>query len=132
MSDEFKRFETCYDTDPPQLQDGDGYSIQESNHWLWQQIDKWIEYLNGFLEQFNQKVDKSEMPTVYKLDDTGDFTGTLCNKKTACQIPDEIDNNRDQIQYLVSQFSDGQTGLIIDGGFFEETGINRNYNGGVF
>lgn len=91
-----------------------------------------VEYVNGFQGQLDGKENSSNITNNRKLSENGDFTGTLCGKKSACQIPDEIDNNRQQIQYLASQFSDGQTGYVIDGGFFQETGIKKNYNGGYF
>lgn len=44
----------------------------------------------------------------------------------------KTDSNSDQLLYLTNQFADGRTGFVIDGGFFEETGINANYDGGIF
>lgn len=95
-------------------------------------IQEIIDFVNGFQDKLDAKEDSVNITNLRRLSPTGDFTGTLCGKKSACQIPDEIDNNRQQIQYIASQFSDGQTGFVIDGGFFEETGIKANYNGGYF
>jgi hypothetical protein len=66
-----------------------------------------------------------------KLSPTGNFTGTIAGR-AASLILSGIDSNRNQINYIANQFSDGQTGLVIDGGFFEDSGIRRNYNGGMF
>lgn len=80
-------------------------------------------------------------PTIYetkdnitnkrKLSPIGNFTGTLDGRK-ANLVNAGIDNNRQQIQYIAEQFLDGQTGQVVDGGFFTEDGIRKNYNGGMF
>lgn len=74
---------------------------------------------------------KENITNKRKLSPTGNFTGTW-QGETYTKVFGKVDNNNDLIEYLTNQFSDGQTGLVIDGGFFEETGISRNYNGGVF
>lgn len=43
----------------------------------------------------------------------------------------KVDSNTDQIQFITSQFEEGATGLVIDGGFAGETEINKQYDGGV-
>ena len=91
-----------------------------------------IEIVNQFETDITNKEDSSNITNNRKLSENGDFTGTLCGKKSACQTVSEIDNNRDQIQFIANQFSDGQTGLVVDGGFFIETGIKASYNGGYF
>lgn len=48
------------------------------------------------------------------------------------RLLERIRNNDDKIHYIANQFKDGQTGLVIDGGFFENDGIHKNYNGGYF
>jgi len=74
---------------------------------------------------------KENITNSRKLSPSGNFTGKW-NGKTYTEFYGEVDSNSDTLQYLVKQFSDGRTGLVIDGGFFEETGINKNYDGGVF
>lgn len=91
------------------------------------------------VQSFGQAI--ADIPTIYetkqnitnarKLSPSGNFTGTW-QGQTYTQVFGKVDNNTDMIKYLTNQFSDGQTGLVIDGGFFEETGIKKNYNGGVF
>ena len=66
-----------------------------------------------------------------KLSSSGNFTGKW-NGKTFTEVFGKTQQNSDLIKYLTNQFSDGQTGLVIDGGFFEDTGIKKNYDGGRF
>lgn len=99
--------------------------VLESNEILTEQVEN-VE------NQLEAKEDSVNISDSRKLSVLGDFTGTLVNSKTALQVVEEIDDNRSQVKYLSSQFADGQTGLVIDGGFFEETGIRKNYNGGTF
>lgn len=66
-----------------------------------------------------------------KLSALGNFTGTL-NGVAISTMLNKINSNADALKYLSDQFSDGQTGLVIDGAFFEDDGIHKNYNGGVF
>jgi hypothetical protein len=66
-----------------------------------------------------------------KLSSTGNFTGTVAGR-AANLLLSEIDSNKNQINYIASQFANGQTGYVIDGGFFEDAGIRKNYNGGMF
>lgn len=120
------------------------FNLNYEDEWNTMSVYEKLCYIKGFydevklklenvLGQLAAKEDSDNITNVRLLSDDGDFTGTLANKlKTALQVVQGIDNNRDQIQYLTGQFSDGQTGLVIDGGFFEETGINKNYDGGVF
>ena len=118
--------------DPPVAVENQSYSIPQKICKLISDVKDLSEKIDEAMVDIDEKEDSVNITNGRKLSEDGDFTGSLCNKKTACQIPDEIDNNRDQIQYLVNQFSDGQTGLVIDGGFFVETGIEKNYDGGVF
>lgn len=74
---------------------------------------------------------KDNITTQRKLSSSGNFTGTWNGEKQS-KIRGDIDNNRSQISFLASQFADGATGLVIDGGFFDESGIKKNYNGGYF
>ena len=77
------------------------------------------------------KEDSINITNSRKLDNLGNFTGTWFGDSYS-RINSLTDSNEDKIDYLTSQFSDGQTGFVVDGGFFEETGIARNFNGGVF
>jgi len=54
------------------------------------------------------------------------------DKTTTTALASEVDNQGNQIQYLYNQFQDGQTGLVIDGGFFGDDDINKNYDGGTW
>lgn len=76
---------------------------------------------------YSECVTPTQMLNEYKLDRNGDFTGTIYGSPAYL-----VQSNRDTINYLVSQFQDGQTGLAIDGGFFQDSGIRKNYNGGYF
>lgn len=98
-----------------------------------EKLDEVVDKVNGFETELDAKEDSANITNSRKLSNDGDFNGTICGKrKTACQIAQELDDNRQQIVYLGSQFADGQTGLVVDGGFFEESGIRKNYNGGIF
>lgn len=98
-----------------------------------QKLDEVIDVVNGFETELDAKENSENITNSRKLSSDGDFNGTICGKKkTVCQVVQELDDNREQIQYIASQFADGQTGLVVDGGFFEESGIRKNYNGGVF
>ena len=66
-----------------------------------------------------------------KLSHNGDFTGTIYNRESFSLVT-EIDDSRNKIGFLTQQFTDGQTGMVVDGGFFTDEGIRKNYDGGVF
>lgn len=93
-----------------------------------QKVDGIVEEVNGIFEKY---VTKTDLTSNRKLSESGDFTGTWFSK-TYSYVFGKVDSNTDQIEYLSNQFADGRTGLVIDGGFFEETGIDKNYDGGVF
>lgn len=98
-----------------------------------QKLDEVIDVVNGFETELDAKEDSANITNSRKLSNDGDFNGTICGKKkTACQVAQELDDNRQQIQYIAEQFSGGQTGFVIDGGFFDESGIRESYNGGIF
>jgi len=94
-------------------------------------LNELIDYVNGFQEELDTKENSINITNSRLLDTQGNFTGTWFGD-TYLNMSSLIDNNRDQLVYLASQFSDGQTGFVIDGGFFIDTGIDDNYNGGVF
>lgn len=97
-----------------------------------QKMAEFIVIMAGFESEIAAKEDSVNITNNRKLSEAGDFTGTLAGRKNALQATYEIDDNRDQIQFLSNQFADGATGLVIDGGFFDESGIKKNYNGGYF
>ena len=91
-----------------------------------------VEAIAVLLEEISTTYEKSANITGNrKLSATGNFTGTIHGRDALLTLA-QIDSNAAALRYLSNQFSDGQTGLVIDGAFFEETGINRNYNGGLF
>lgn len=115
-----------------QITDTGSMSTYQKICYLLQKVGELVLKVTGFEGQLAAKEDSVNITNNRKLSPQGDFTGTLAGRKNALQVTYEIDDNREQVRYLNSQFSDGQTGLVIDGGFFEESGIKKNYNGGVF
>lgn len=91
-------------------------------------VDELAQEIEDFSDTYETKVN---ITNARKLSPSGNFTGTWFGK-TFTKIFGKVDDNADMIEYLTNQFSDGRTGLVIDGGFFEETGIDKNYDGGVF
>ena len=77
------------------------------------------------------KENKIDITNNRKLSPTGNFTGTIQGVNSLTLVT-QVDNNEDQIEYLTSQFNDGQTGLVVNGGFFDDAIIVNNYDGGVF
>lgn len=91
-----------------------------------------VESMAQAIAEFPSKYEtKENITTARKLSPTGNFTGTW-QGETYTKVFGKVDTNNDLINYLTNQFSDGRTGLVIDGGFFEQTGIDKNYDGGVF
>lgn len=90
-----------------------------------------VDYVNGWDGSLNEMELKEHLTNSRKLSPKGNFTGTIYGKP-ASSVVMEIGSNTDKITYLINQFSDGQTGLVIDGGWFEESGIDKNYDGGIF
>lgn len=88
-----------------------------------------VDHVNGL--DYSKKEDSANITINRKLSPTGNFTGTLAGR-AANLVLAGIDSNRDKIGYLARQFADGYTGQVIDGGFFAETNIRRNYDGGIF
>lgn len=90
-----------------------------------------VDFANEFDDKLKIKEDSNHITKSRKLSSTGNFTGTLDGKPVST-VFNELTDNRDKIAYLTSQFSNGQTGLVIDGGYFEASEIQNNYDGGVF
>lgn len=91
-------------------------------------VENIVEEVNNIFKEY---VTKEDLTNNRKLDEKGDFTGTW-EGENYTHVFGKVDDNTDKIEYLTEQFTDGQTGLVIDGGFFEDTGIKKNYDGGVF
>lgn len=94
-----------------------------------QKVNEVIELVNGI--DVTQKENSDDITNKRKLSALGNFTGSI-NGQPVNLVLANIKSNTDNVKYLANQFADGQTGLIIDGGFFENGSIDRNYNGGVF
>ncbi len=94
-------------------------------------VNEVIEIVNTFQDQIDGFEKSDNITNSRRLSQSGNFTGTWFNQ-THTQLNALVDSNEDQIKYIADQFNDGQTGFVINGGFFEETGIEDNYNGGVF
>lgn len=78
-----------------------------------------------------EKENSSNITSNRKLSAKGNFTGTV-DGVAANRVIGNIEDNNNKITYLASQFSGGQTGLVVDGGFFENSAISKNFDGGVF
>jgi len=66
---------------------------------------------NEVVDDVNGKVSKSEMPSVYKLDDQGDFTGTICSgKMSACDIVDKFESIDTEIDGISVEKTNPLTG----------------------
>lgn len=98
---------------------------------LVKKMNEVVDFANTVDGKIAAKEDSSNITNNRKLSPTGNFTGTVAGR-AATMVIAGIDTNRDNVRYLASQFADGQTGQVIDGGFFEEDFIKRNYDGGVF
>lgn len=94
-------------------------------------INEIIDFINNLGNIMNGYELSSNITNNRKLSPTGNFTGTLMGR-SVFDVLAELDDDSDKIKYLTNQFADGQTGLVIDGGFFEATGIDKNYDGGRF
>ena len=76
-----------------------------------------------------KKEDKNNLTINRKLDEVGDFKGTLCNgSMSACEVVSKINNNEQNIEAII----DGNTSQVIDGGYFGDPDIREIYDGGVF
>lgn len=110
-------------------------SIYEMVSALFDKSNETVDFVNEFeddIESLEQrKENKSQITLQRKLSPLGDFTGSIRGKQSL-QVLSEIDDNRDKNQYVISQLRDGQNGLVVDGGFFEDEGIRKNYDGGTF
>ena len=90
-----------------------------------------IEVTNTVDGRIEGKEDKSVITVNRKLSPNGNFTGSI-DSVPVNRVLGNIEDNHDKVIYLADQFSNGQTGQIVDGGFFENSNIAKNYDGGVF
>lgn len=111
------------------------FSIYELLLKTMEKVNEIIDNINNkdehLLKLINQKEDSKDITNKRKLDEKGNFTGKLFGRQVQSVLA-SVDTSKDKINYLTNQFSDGQTGFVIDGGFFTEDGIKDNYDGGVF
>ena len=84
------------------------------------------------ITQLDKKEDIDFLTNNRKLSLDGNFTGMLCNLKSACEVVNEINMNYDSIKYLQEQFETGATGQVIECGIFEDENITREFDGGVW
>jgi hypothetical protein len=96
-----------------------------------EKVNEVIAVSNGVDARIAAKEDSANITNNRKLSPNGNFTGTIAGKN-AGELVAEVDSNSDKISYLAGQFSNGQTGLVIDGGFFENSNIKANIDGGLF
>ena len=94
-------------------------------------LNKVIDVINDWQGQLDKHELSDDISNKRKLSPTGNFTGNI-NGIPVLTVLTQMGNNTDKILYLVNQFADGQTGLVIDGGFFEASMIDKNYDGGRF
>lgn len=120
---------TAFDEEPTILQKVN--KMGETFNQLADGYNDVVDYVEGYDEELKTKEDKENLTSRRKLSPTGNFTGLL-NGKSIPSVFSEIQSNEDKIQYLTSQFSDGQTGLVIDCGFFNDEEVKKYYDGGVF
>lgn len=96
-------------------------------------IEEIVLFANGLQGQIDEKEDSINITKSRKLSDIGDFTGTLCNKLSACEVITQIEDNRETI-YDIATKIDNKISLeyIIDGGIYPFDGIvNNEIDGGV-
>jgi hypothetical protein len=117
------------------ITDTGSFSTYEKLCYVINLLKEVVEVTNGFsgdIEHLEKtKEDSDNITLARQLSPTGNFTGSLDGRKVK-NVLMQTDSNRDTINYLTTQFSDGQTGFVIDGGFFEDEGIDKNYDGGIF
>ena len=109
----------------------DKLSPMELMYKLIEKVNEVIQSVNSFQGSIDGKEDSVNITNSRKLSPSGNFTGKWFGESFT-SIDGRIDTNEDQIDYIAQQFADGQTGLVVDGGFFEDEGIRKNYDGGVF
>ena len=94
-------------------------------------LNEVVDFANEFDDKLKIKEDSSNIGRSRKLSASGNFTGLLDGRPIPV-VFSELDANTQKIMYLIDQFSSGQTGLIIDGGFFDGGEIIKTYDGGRF
>lgn len=94
-------------------------------------VNHLIDEINSFQGSIDGKEDSVNITRNRKLSSTGNFTGSIFGRMGNLVLSG-IDSNSDKIRFLSGQFADGYTGQVIDGGFFYDSLIKRNYDGGIF
>lgn len=85
--------------------------------------------VNGFDERILKN--EADIATLFnEIDKTNSDVSELDARIDFVEI--KVDSNSDQIKFLVEQFEQGATGLVVDCGFFGDMDINNSYNGGVW
>lgn len=94
-------------------------------------LNQLITAVNGWFGSLDGYEKTDNITNNRKLSPTGDFSGTIRGHDTGLVL-NEIGSNAQTLRILSGEFADGQTGQVIDGGFFDADGIKRNYDGGKF
>lgn len=98
-------------------------------------LGKWAIEQDGKDNEFEQQLEEKEnvnfLTNHRKLSKEGNFTGSI-NGIPTTQVLIEVNDTQQQLQYLEGQFSDGVTGLVVNGGFFENGEVLKTYDGGKF
>ncbi len=118
---------------------GDNFlSPMEIIYKLIDKVNELIDYMNEMINGLAAKEDSINITGSRKLSEQGDFTGTWWGNPFSYFInwltnnTNMINSNQDEINFLVNQFEDGATGLVIECGYFTDMGIDKNYDGGVW
>lgn len=106
-------------------------SLLEKINLLKKEIDNVFIDRDAIYAELDTKESKQDLAENRKLSPNGDFTGTL-KGRPILEIIAELDETQFKLQYLIGQFSRGQTGWLIDGGYFDNASIKFQYNGGDF
>ena len=119
-----------------------GYKFPWSNFhgfnldWVINTVKEIQESVENFVSQDFET--KTNITINRKLDNNANFTGTWFGKSynyivgLISKNEANINVNNDKIVLLTEQFEDGATGVVIDCGNFNDTEINRMYDGGVW
>ena len=106
-------------------------SIYEKLCYIKAKLDENNTTVQEVVDQLALKEDSDNITLVRLLSEAGDFTGTLAGE-TVSLVLANIQSNTNQIDFLTNQFEDGATGLVVDGGAFDDTDIDKLYDGGVW
>ena len=96
-----------------------------------QKANEIMEVINNWQDNVDQRELSSDITVKRKLSPSGNFTGTIAGRLSSLVVAD-VEDAKDKIVFLAEQFADGQTGLVVDGGYFEGSEIKKSYDGGRF